>query len=581
MIVRDEENNLPHCLESVRGVFDEIVVVDTGSTDRTIEIARSFGAKVFEFAWVDDFAAARNEALAHATGDYAFWLDADDVVEPREREKLGRYWPHSGLAIVRLSRDRLPLTRALRAPPPQGVMLLGHAAYVVRCACDPSPDGTGGETVVDHIRLFPLREDVRWTYRVHEQILPALNRAKVPVPLDRSDGAAYRLCRHGLRARKLDRDIRILKRELEERPDDPFVLFNLGAIAVERREWHEALGFLERSLARSAPTDSIVRKLFALIARVAPDDWRDSRAALRTCAEGPEARPRGRRAVVPQGVVHRYRANRPKPSNCWRRILSLRRPDQFCSVDQGIYGHLTRRNLAVLAAERGDHAEAERLWHDVLAECPGDREALSKLESPRSTTPVGREARVVAEISPWIIRGSRRTNVPSLGPDDFDPYARFAESWITTLNAKVVVELGVRFGTVTRALLAGARAVDGRVWGIDELERHEARDDLFTFIQADPMRCAARWERIDMLHLDIDPQREDDARRWLKEYANRCRSIAVFHSHHPGFRLGPVIAELAATEQWQSFEYRGNLAGWTVLAGRGEACPDDESTHVS
>ena len=88
MIVRDEENNLSHCLESVRGTFDEIVVVDTGSTDRTVEIARSFGAKVFEFEWVDSFAAARNEALSHATGDYAFWLDADDLVEPRELEKL-------------------------------------------------------------------------------------------------------------------------------------------------------------------------------------------------------------------------------------------------------------------------------------------------------------------------------------------------------------------------------------------------------------------------------------------------------------------------------------------------------------
>ena len=88
MIVRDEEENLPHCLESVRGIFDEIVVVDTGSIDRTREIAREFGAQVFDFAWIDDFAAARNAALAHATGDYAFWLDADDVVEPAEREKL-------------------------------------------------------------------------------------------------------------------------------------------------------------------------------------------------------------------------------------------------------------------------------------------------------------------------------------------------------------------------------------------------------------------------------------------------------------------------------------------------------------
>ena len=64
LIVRDEEKNLPRCLASVRGVFDEIVVVDTGSQDRTAEIARSFGARVFDFVWVDDFAAARNEALA-------------------------------------------------------------------------------------------------------------------------------------------------------------------------------------------------------------------------------------------------------------------------------------------------------------------------------------------------------------------------------------------------------------------------------------------------------------------------------------------------------------------------------------
>ena len=63
MIVRDEENNLSNCLRSVSGIFDEIVVVDTGSVDRTREIARAFGAKVFDFPWIDDFAAARNAAL--------------------------------------------------------------------------------------------------------------------------------------------------------------------------------------------------------------------------------------------------------------------------------------------------------------------------------------------------------------------------------------------------------------------------------------------------------------------------------------------------------------------------------------
>ena len=86
MIVKDEEHNISKCLSSVAGLFDEIVVVDTGSKDRTREIAREFGARVFDFVWVDDFAAARNAALARATGDYAFWLDADDVIDPPQSE---------------------------------------------------------------------------------------------------------------------------------------------------------------------------------------------------------------------------------------------------------------------------------------------------------------------------------------------------------------------------------------------------------------------------------------------------------------------------------------------------------------
>jgi tetratricopeptide (TPR) repeat protein len=81
-----------------------------------------------------------------------------------------------------------------------------------------------------------------------------------------------------------------------------------------------------------------------------------------------------------KAVVHRHRGESAEAERCWRRILDLKRPYQFCSFDQGIYGHLTRRNLAVLAAERGDRAGAERLWREALAVCPGDREATVKLQ---------------------------------------------------------------------------------------------------------------------------------------------------------------------------------------------------------
>src|SRR6476660_1021776 len=88
MIVRNEEANLRPCLEPVRSLFHEMIVVDTGSTDRTRLIAAELGARVVEFPWCDDFAAARNESLRHATGDWIFWLDADDRVEASQAGRL-------------------------------------------------------------------------------------------------------------------------------------------------------------------------------------------------------------------------------------------------------------------------------------------------------------------------------------------------------------------------------------------------------------------------------------------------------------------------------------------------------------
>jgi tetratricopeptide (TPR) repeat protein len=182
-----------------------------------------------------------------------------------------------------------------------------------------------------------------------------------------------------LRGRKLLRDARILGEELAERPDDPFVQFNLGSIAVERQEWAQALAYLTRSLAGSAPTDSITRKLFALIARV-HQMIGDTRAALRACAEGLELDPDDAELLFRAAVVHRQRGEPAEAEARWRRLLELKRPERFASVDMGIYGHLTRRNLATLARERGDAAEEARLWAEVLAECPGDPEAAARLE---------------------------------------------------------------------------------------------------------------------------------------------------------------------------------------------------------
>src|SRR6516164_7707722 len=90
MIVKNEEANLADCLQSVADLVDEMVVVDTGSTDRTREIAPGFGARVHDFPWVDSFAAARNETLRHATGEWTLRMDADDRVDEESRGRLRR-----------------------------------------------------------------------------------------------------------------------------------------------------------------------------------------------------------------------------------------------------------------------------------------------------------------------------------------------------------------------------------------------------------------------------------------------------------------------------------------------------------
>src|SRR5271157_101275 len=244
-----------------------------------------------------------------------------------------------------------------------------------------------------------VREDVRWAYAVHEQILPALWRVNVPVRWIGVTVWHTGYTDPALRGRKLQRECKILQ---AERPDDPFVLFNLGAIAVERQDLSTALGHLQRRVRGSAPTDSIVRKLFALIARC-HQMLSDLPAALGACAEGLSFDPDDAELLFRKAVLHRKAVQPAEADACWRRILTLERPDQFCSVDQGIYGHLTLRNLAVLA---------EGAWR------PG-RGPAALADGPRRLPrrPRGRVARGNVTVSRGASRQRSATRCPRLQPE--------------------------------------------------------------------------------------------------------------------------------------------------------------------
>lgn len=201
MIVRDEERNLPSCLEAVRGLADEIVVVDTGSGDRTREIARSFGARVYESPWRADFAAPRNVAARHARGQWILAVDADEVAQPYSRSELqGLLADESVGAYYVLMRRRAGLT----------------------------PNW--------HMRLYRNHPELRHTRSIHEGIVPEQVRAVTGKGLGRCRLLFHHSGYEGDLTHKHERNLPILKRLLASNPDHPDKAFIWGHLADIRIE---------------------------------------------------------------------------------------------------------------------------------------------------------------------------------------------------------------------------------------------------------------------------------------------------------------------------------------------------------
>ncbi|MFH1196285.1 MAG: glycosyltransferase [bacterium] len=143
MIVKNEEKFLEGCLESVKNIADEIVVVDTGSTDKTIEIAKKYGAKIFHFDWISDFSAARNYALSKSTGKWILYLDADERLSDGSRKELKK-------------------------------IILTDKKEGVNCIVKSESKQGGFPNIMQYIRLFRNHPKARFTGKVHEQIVDSL-----------------------------------------------------------------------------------------------------------------------------------------------------------------------------------------------------------------------------------------------------------------------------------------------------------------------------------------------------------------------------------------------------------------------
>ena len=222
MIVRDEAERLAACLRSLQGFVDEMVVVDTGSSDDTVAIAEGLGATVHRIDWPGDFAPARNQALQWVSGDWVLVLDADEQLRPEAREPLRQLMEQPELLLVNLLRQELG---ALQSPY-SNVSRLFRRHPAIRWS-------RAYHSLVDDSVAELLQREPHW--RIADCSTPALLH----------DGYRPELLSAGNKAARLRS---AMEAELLARPDDPYACAKLGSLEVAEGQAQRGIELLRRGL---------------------------------------------------------------------------------------------------------------------------------------------------------------------------------------------------------------------------------------------------------------------------------------------------------------------------------------------
>lgn len=208
MIVKNEEAHLRRCLESVQGIVDEIIIVDTGSEDQTKEIAKQFDAQIYDFKWCNDFSAARNYALSKATGAWRLVLDADEYVIAGTKESLLN-------SIKQQTIGQILILNAFK-------------------------DNSNKEEEIGYSRNYISRimpKGITYEGKIHEQVNSNLPRVKVDLEIGH-DGYLHK--------DKSERNLSILYDAVKERPQDSYILYQLAHTLFVAGKNEEAISWYEK-----------------------------------------------------------------------------------------------------------------------------------------------------------------------------------------------------------------------------------------------------------------------------------------------------------------------------------------------
>jgi tetratricopeptide (TPR) repeat protein len=347
IIVRNEEQFLPACLESIEHIVDEIVVVDTGSVDCTRDIARRFGVRLIDFAWIDDFSAARNVAIEHARGDWMLYIDADERVRSIDRTQVDRDLSDPDLVTATVCfRPRI-----------------GFTAY-------------------RECRLIRRDPRIRFHGAMHETFLPDIDRL-VDCGLGRI-GASSMTIDHigyeGDQSRKLDRNLRLLLKQIEAAPKRPYLRWHLGCVYRDlgRAEEAEASWIEGARLAREAARPPPDAAMCAIeLAKLALIEGRDPGAAI---ADGLEVHPGNWMLLWLRGkallAAEDFEGARP----IFEELATIDAGSMIdrLSYDSRIFGASALQELAEDAFRREDYAQSATIFARASARNPDSLELRAK-----------------------------------------------------------------------------------------------------------------------------------------------------------------------------------------------------------
>jgi tetratricopeptide (TPR) repeat protein len=249
MIVKDEENQLADCLASVKDIVTETCIVDTGSSDFTLEIARAFNAKIGVYIWSDDFSAMRNESLRMCTADWILVLDADERIAPNDLSRIKALAKGAHDCCYRFTTRNYTNNSAI-------------ADFHPCDPGDPNAKGFAGWFPSTKVRFFPNRRGGKFQGKIHELVNQSLEQQGIrvldcPVPIHH-----YPLLKDADRIReKQERYLKLGREKAASHPGDPNASIELGTQYAEVGDWANAAASYSQALKLDARNAGALRDL--------------------------------------------------------------------------------------------------------------------------------------------------------------------------------------------------------------------------------------------------------------------------------------------------------------------------------